>query len=199
MPAQNRWNHNIHYQGEVLRRVPSGATDVLDVGCGTGMLTRELAPLSHRVVGIDTHEPSLQIAREETSAPNVEYLHGDFLQHPFPAHSFDLIAAITSLHHVNIEQGLRRMADLLKPGGRLVVVGYAGTRSLPDLGYNSLGFWAHRFYKLRYGWWEHPSPILCENLDSHGEVRRIAQNVLPGARFRRLVLWRHLLTWEKHV
>lgn len=197
MPTHTRWNHNIHYGGEVLRRVPRGATDVLDVGCGIGMLTRELAPLSQRVVGIDTDEPSLRIAREETSASNVEYVHDDFLQHPFPAESFDLIAAITALHHMDIEQGLRRMAHLLTPGGRLVVVGFAATRSPRDLWYDSLGFWAHRYYKLRYGWWEHPSPVLCEGLDSHDEVRRIAQHVLPGAQFRRLVLWRHLLTWEK--
>ncbi|KRQ23797.1 methyltransferase [Mycobacteroides sp. H001] len=192
-----RWNHNIHYQREVLRRVPASATDVLDVGCGTGMLTRELAPLAQRVVGIDSDDPSLRIARTETSAPNVEYIHADFLQHPFPAGSFDLIAAIASLHHMDVERGLQRMSDLLKPGGRIVVVGFAASHSLADLWYNSLGFWTHRYYRFRHGWWEHPSPIICEGLDSHDEVRRIAQRVLPGARLQRLVLWRHLLTWEK--
>jgi len=192
-----RWNHNIHYQREVLRRIPAGATDVLDVGCGIGMLTRELAPLAQRVVGIDPHEPSLQLARAETSAPNVEYICDDFLQHPFPTGSFDLIAAITALHHMDIEQGLGRMSDLLKPGGRIVVIGFAASRSLTDLWYNSLGFWAHRYYRFRRGWWEHPSPIICEDLDSHDDVRRIAQRVLPGARLQRLVMWRHLLTWEK--
>ncbi|AMU54881.1 class I SAM-dependent methyltransferase [Mycobacteroides abscessus] len=197
MPDHGRWNHNIHYQREVLRRVPAHATDVLDVGCGIGMLTRELAPLAQRVVGIDTHEPSLHIARAETSASNVEYVRGSFLEHPFPAESFDLIAAVAALHHMDIEQGLRRMSDLLKPGGRIVIVGFAANRSVTDLWYDGLGFWLHRYYRLRYGWWEHPSPVSCEGLDSHDEVRRIAQRVLPGARLQRLVLWRHLLTWEK--
>lgn len=98
---------------------------------------------------------------------------------------------------MDIEQGLRRMSDLLKPGGRIVIVGFAANRSVTDLWYNGLGFWLHRYYRLRYGWWEHPSPVRCEGLDSHDEVRRIAQRVLPGARLQRLVLWRHLLTWEK--
>ncbi|RIS92528.1 methyltransferase domain-containing protein, partial [Mycobacteroides abscessus] len=120
-----------------------------------------------------------------------------FLEHPFPAESFDLIAAVAALHHMDIEQGLRRMSDLLKPGGRIVIVGFAANRSVTDLWYDGLGFWLHRYYRLRYGWWEHPSPVSCEGLDSHDEVRRIAQRVLPGARLQRLVLWRHLLTWEK--
>lgn len=89
------------------------------------------------------------------------------------------------------------MSDLLKPGGRIVIVGFAANRSVTDLWYDGLGFWLHRYYRLRYGWWEHPSPVSCEGLDSHDEVRRIAQRVLPGARLQRLVLWRHLLTWEK--
>ena len=125
-----RWNHNIHYQSEVLRRVPDAASSALDIGCGAGMLTRALAPHVRSVVGIDLHAPSLEIAREETTAENVTYIEGNFLTYPFEPESFDLVAAIASLHHVDIERGLRRAAALLRPGGRLVVVGLAASRSM---------------------------------------------------------------------
>ncbi|GAA0991221.1 hypothetical protein GCM10009555_078180 [Acrocarpospora macrocephala] len=37
-----RWNHNIHYHPRILRAIPEGAQRALDVGCGEGMLAREL-------------------------------------------------------------------------------------------------------------------------------------------------------------
>jgi 2-polyprenyl-3-methyl-5-hydroxy-6-metoxy-1,4-benzoquinol methylase len=48
-----RWNHNIHYYPLVLAAVPAGCRRALDVGCGEGQLTRELAVRVPEVVGID--------------------------------------------------------------------------------------------------------------------------------------------------
>lgn len=194
---ENRWNHNIHYQSEVLRRVPDGASTALDIGCGIGMLTRALAPHVREVIGIDPHSPSLAIARAETAADNVSYLEGDFLTHPFEPESFDLVAAVTSLHHMDLESALRRAADLLRPGGQLVVVGFAPRSGPSDLPYDALGFFVHRYFRMRNGLWEHPSPVVFEGVDTHSSIRDKALNLLPGAEFRRLVMFRHLLTWEK--
>jgi 2-polyprenyl-3-methyl-5-hydroxy-6-metoxy-1,4-benzoquinol methylase len=54
-----RWNHNIHYHPRIVAAVPSGAR-VLDVGCGEGMLTRELAVRAGSVLGIDIDAPSIE-------------------------------------------------------------------------------------------------------------------------------------------
>ena len=40
--TSRRWNHNIHYHGVILKEVLEGVRMALDVGCGNGLLTREL-------------------------------------------------------------------------------------------------------------------------------------------------------------
>lgn len=57
----------------------------------------------------------------------VEYLEGDFITWPFEPASIDLVAAIASLHYLDEETALTRMAQLLRPGGTLGVVGLART------------------------------------------------------------------------
>ena len=123
-----RWNHNTHYHRMVLDAVPPGATSALDVGCGEGMLARELRARVPNVTGIDLDEPSIALARE--AGGGVEYVLGDALTHPMGP--FDLVVSVATLHHLDARAGLRRFADLTAPGGRLVVVGLAADDGLRD-------------------------------------------------------------------
>ena len=52
-PARRPWNHNIHYRPLILNEIPASCQQVLDVGCGAGMLARELSARVPRVTGID--------------------------------------------------------------------------------------------------------------------------------------------------
>ena len=113
-----RWNHNTHYYPLVLAAVPDGCRRALDVGCGEGMLARELAVRVPQVVGIDKHEPSIALAREQGPAGRVEYVLGDFLEYPFPAASFGLVSCVAALHHLDPAAALTRMAGLLAPAAR---------------------------------------------------------------------------------
>jgi 2-polyprenyl-3-methyl-5-hydroxy-6-metoxy-1,4-benzoquinol methylase len=191
--AEVRWNHNVHYQRLVLKLVPDGARRALDVGCGEGLLTRDLARAGvPDVVGIDRDAGQLALARAAGGGPT--YVHGDFLTHDLGA-PFDLVATVATLHHVDLPAGLRRLRGLVRPGGRLVVVGL-GRRSLPaDLPWDAAGFFVHRFYRARHGYWQHTAPIVDPPLTT-AETRRVAATELPGVRFRRLVLFRHLLVWD---
>jgi SAM-dependent methyltransferase len=126
--ADRRWNHNTHYYPLVLAAVPDGCRRALDVGCGEGMLARELAVRVPQVVGIDEDEPSIALAREQGPAGRVEYVLGDFLGYPFPAASFGLISCVAALHHMDPAAALTRMSGLLAPGGALVVSGVARSR-----------------------------------------------------------------------
>ena len=60
---RRRWNHNIHYHPKILQAVPNGAERALDIGCGEGMLARELRSVVPEVTGIDLDTPSLELAR----------------------------------------------------------------------------------------------------------------------------------------
>ena len=198
--AKPRWNHNIHYYPFIVSSMPESCGLALDVGCGQGLLTREMAAKSRRVIGIDLHEPSLEIAREE-GGENIEYLHDDFLAHSFAEESFDFIGSVASLHHLPLTSALERMAKLLRPGG--VMCHFACAREpteLRDWAYVAAGFFVHRWnkYVLRKGWWEHHSPGQSTQ-DTYREVELTAKEILPGSRFRRHALWRYSLYWVKPI
>jgi 2-polyprenyl-3-methyl-5-hydroxy-6-metoxy-1,4-benzoquinol methylase len=69
-----RWNHNIHYYPLILAAVPAGCQRVLDVGCGEGMLARELADLVPSVSGIDADANSIDLARREDPAGQLDLI-----------------------------------------------------------------------------------------------------------------------------
>ncbi|MEU8109222.1 class I SAM-dependent methyltransferase [Nonomuraea muscovyensis] len=189
-----RWNHNIHYHPLILGAVPAGARDALDVGCGEGMLARALRRTVPRVVGIDPDPDGIELARSH--GDDVEYVLGDFLAHPFAPESFDMVTAVATLHHLDAAAALDRVRELLRPGGRLVVVGLARGGGPAGLPYELAGLVAHRWHTLTRPYWEHPSPVAAP-AQTYAAMRELARRTLPGARFRRHALWRYSLCWTK--
>ncbi|WP_432920476.1 class I SAM-dependent methyltransferase [Microbispora sp. CA-135349] len=190
-----RWNTNIHYHPRILGAVPGGARRALDVGCGEGMLARALRKSVPHVTGIDLHAPSVEQARGY--GDDVDYVLGDFLTHPFEPASFDVVASVATLHHMDAATGLARMRDLLRPGGVLAVVGLARStvpRDLPRELAGVVAFAAHRAVK---GHWEHPSPTVWPPPVTYPQMRALAAELLPGSRYRRHLLWRYSVVWRK--
>ena len=91
-----RWNHNIHYHPLILSAVPDGCDRALDVGCGEGILARELNQSVPHVTAIDLDEQSLRLAREQDPAGRIDFAAGDFLTYPFEG-SFDFIASVAAI------------------------------------------------------------------------------------------------------
>jgi 2-polyprenyl-3-methyl-5-hydroxy-6-metoxy-1,4-benzoquinol methylase len=195
MDRVRRWNHNLHYHQLILDAVPSGARDALDVGCGEGTLTRRLRQVVPRVVGVDLDRTSIDLA--ESTPDSVDYLLADFLSHPFEPESFDVIASVATIHHLDATACLRRMRALLRPGGVLAVVGCARSRLPADLPYEVAGFAAHRILRRGKEVWEHPSPVVWPPPVTYADMRRLAARELPGARYRRHLLWRYSIRWTK--
>jgi SAM-dependent methyltransferase len=190
-----RWNHNIHYHSRVLRMIPDDARRALDVGCGEGMLARALRRAVPHVTGIDLDAPSLDQAREHSG--DIDYLLGDFLTHPFEPASFDLVASVATLHHMDAATGLARMRDLLRPGGVLAVVGLARSTMPGDLPHDLAGVVAGIFHRAAKGHWEHPSPTVWPPPMTYRQMRALAAEILPGSRYRRHLLRRYSITWHK--
>jgi demethylmenaquinone methyltransferase/2-methoxy-6-polyprenyl-1,4-benzoquinol methylase len=101
----------------------------LDVCCGTGDMTLELAgrvaPGGH-VVGCDFSEPMLDLAREKASGratDAVRFEWADALSLPYDAGRFDAVTVGFGVRNLaDLDRGLREMARVLRPGGRLVVL-----------------------------------------------------------------------------
>lgn len=193
--TSRRWNHNIHYHPRILGAVPDGAKHALDVGCGEGMLARELRRAVPHVTGIDLHEHSIEQAREHPD--DVDYIVGDLLTYPFEPASFDFIASVATLHHMDAATGLARMRDLLRPGGVLAIVGVARSTMPKDLPRDFAGVVVGRVHRALKGEWEHPSPTVWPPPVTFAQMRALAAEVLPGSEYRRHVLFRYSIIWRK--
>lgn len=115
---------------------------VLDVACGTGDLSIELASHANaKVVGTDFCRPMLSIANEKTEKASlpVPYLEADAMQLSFADESFDAVTIAFGLRNLsNFRDGLAELRRILKPGGKLVVLEFStplvpGFRSLFNL------------------------------------------------------------------
>jgi 2-polyprenyl-3-methyl-5-hydroxy-6-metoxy-1,4-benzoquinol methylase len=190
------WNHNIHYHPVLLGAVAPGASRVLDVGCGDGLLTRRLRSGDRHVVGLDAHAAVHPHARGHAGAGDVGYVLGDVLAHPFVPASFDAVLAVASLHHVGTARGLRAMRELVRPGGTLAVVGLARIGSPADVAADVAAVFATRWLRARRGYRRQVART-CEPDETYAAVRRVVGEVLPGARFRRHVLWRYSVIWRR--
>ncbi len=97
---------------------------VLEIGCGTGILSLGIAPCAAKVVGTDISPEMVEIARrkaEQERLGNVEFRVGDGYSLPFEDGSFDTLLLFNTLHVVKEPEALLREAHrLLKPSGRLV-------------------------------------------------------------------------------
>lgn len=93
---------------------------VLDVGCGEGRFCRMLAKRGAEVTGIDPTAGLLEVALAKGGGPTYEEAHAESL--PFADALFDLVVSYLSLIDIeDFRRGIREMARVLKPGGRLVV------------------------------------------------------------------------------
>ncbi|MGS2647162.1 methyltransferase domain-containing protein [Streptosporangium sp. LJ11] len=99
---------------------------VLDVGCGTGYLTRILAPLvgpAGHVTGVDPSPPMIDHARRRAPG-NCSYVAGAGQALDLPDASFDVVVSSLAVHHMPAaERGaaVREMFRVLRPGGRLLI------------------------------------------------------------------------------
>ena len=116
-----------------LLRIASGDR-VLDVGCGSGVVTREIAKRvapGGSVIGLDPSRAFLDVAREyarEAGLDGVVTLQeGDCRNLAFPDASFDVVVAATVLAHVpGAEKALPEMVRVARPGGRVGVFDFDG-------------------------------------------------------------------------
>jgi demethylmenaquinone methyltransferase/2-methoxy-6-polyprenyl-1,4-benzoquinol methylase len=120
----HRWRQRAADRAEL-----SPGDSALDVCCGTGDMALELAgrvsPGGH-VIGCDFSEPMLDLAREKArgrAAEAVRFEWADALSLPYDAGRFDAVTVGFGVRNLaDLDRGLREMARVLRPGGRMVVL-----------------------------------------------------------------------------
>ena len=92
---------------------------VLELGCGTGSFTRELARSGADVVAIDVSPELLEIAKTNCSAPNIQYQIQNAYELSYPGTVFDSVVGSSVLHHLEVKEALGKIYRVLKPGGTI--------------------------------------------------------------------------------
>ena len=191
------WNANTHYHRLILAELPPDAVRILDVGCGDGMLTAELADAGvPQVVGLDVDQPVLDRARARHEGKAIEWMRGDVLVAAFEPDSFDAVVSVAAIHHMDATESLARFARLVKRGGTVAIVGIAAN-AWSDLPLAAVGMTLRQVLGLVHGQWNHSAPTCWPPPLTYGEMKALSARVLPGVRYRRHWLGRYSLVWRK--
>jgi 2-polyprenyl-3-methyl-5-hydroxy-6-metoxy-1,4-benzoquinol methylase len=171
---------------------------VLDVGCGEGLLVERLARVSRSVTGIDRDQSAISQALLRTkSLTNATVLEADFMESEFAPDSYDMVTFMAVLHHLDLDAALRRGSELLRPGGRLIVVGLSANKSLGDYLRSAALLPAVRLMSRMHHETRSVQVVALPPKESFAEIKRTAREVLPGVRLRRAMYYRYILSWTK--
>ncbi len=172
------------YTRKAFRMLPElDRPRILDIGCGSGVPTMELARLSRgEIIGIDVHQPSLdRLARRIKQAglsDRVKAVNCSMLNMDFADESFNIIWAEGSIFIIGFETGLREWRHLLKPNGFLVVHDEVGNiaeklNQVSSRGYDLLGY----FVLGEDTWWnEYYAPLekrIHQTRGKHGDNPKV--------------------------
>ena len=91
---------------------------VLDVGCGGGFLSNDLARLGFKVTGVDLSPESLKVAEAHDETHSVKYEVADAFHLPYADESFDILTSMDFLEHIEKpKEVIQEFSRVLKPGG----------------------------------------------------------------------------------
>jgi SAM-dependent methyltransferase len=100
---------------------------VLEVGCGTGQLTRSLLARGLRVTALEPGEQLLRIAEENLGdAGDVEFVNVRLEDMQLPGERYQAVFSASAIHWVDPDLGWRKIADTLAPNGTLALIQYFG-------------------------------------------------------------------------
>lgn len=110
--------------GAIIREMAlKGDDDVLDFGCGTGLVTLKLQPLVKTITGIDTSQAMLDVLEQKVNEQGLDNVRTQFVDLEKGDRiegEFSLIVSSMTLHHVPEPVPLlKQFHELLAPGGRL--------------------------------------------------------------------------------
>lgn len=94
---------------------------VLEIGCGTGQLTGQLAGRGLKITAIDIGQTMIRTARKNVTDPDATFAVSSFEAYE-PAGRFDLVVSATAFHWIDPEVGWAKSARLLQPAGWLALL-----------------------------------------------------------------------------
>ena len=113
------------YIATILSQCDIKGKEVLEIGCGKGRITRDLAMHARRVMATDPDAEAIRKAMVVITTDNVTFMQTPTGMPDLPTETFDVVIYTLSLHHVPVAEmtgSLRKAASLLRKDGVIVVV-----------------------------------------------------------------------------
>ncbi len=124
---------------------------IIDIGCGPGMQTIELAKMCDgQIMAMDNHQPFLDYLNNKTKENNlrgrIETINGSMDELPFEKESFDLIWSEGAIYILGFKNGINYWKDFLKPNGHIVVSEISWLKKDPSK--ELLDFWETAYAEM---------------------------------------------------
>ena len=149
---------------------------------------------------IDVDHEILNEAFIQHHASNISYQYADFLEADLPEASYDLIVSIASLHHMDLEVALNKMKFLLRPSGKLLILGLYQETTIVDYLYSAISIPLNLIYLI---WHCELTTIPRKVAPTHPaqlslkQIKTVMNDVIPGFYLKRHLFWRYSVIWQK--
>ncbi|MGH9028008.1 MAG: class I SAM-dependent methyltransferase, partial [Acidimicrobiales bacterium] len=157
------------------------SSSVLEVGCGTGQLARQLAARGVDVTAIDIGPTMVAMARRRETSGSVAFQVISFEEYAADDGSFDLIVSADALHWIDPEVKFCKSARLLRTGGRLALLSIEQVYDEP-LRTELQAIWVARSDDTG-AWLREPGPTIAEAISDSGLFETPIETRLPTRRW----------------
>lgn len=191
------WNHNTAYYGWIKKET-AYSRSVLDIGCGDGSLIACLDDGSKKLIGIDSDKFCIFKADSRCKTQNTEFICRSFEDFETDD-KFDAVTFVASLHHMEMKRAIGKSVSLLNDGGVLLIVGLAKPSNAVDYIIEALRVMPcaviSRIKRMRSS--ESEKIPVSYDFPEMDEIRKAADEMLPGYSLKYGLFYRFLLKWTK--
>ncbi|MHB9293575.1 class I SAM-dependent methyltransferase [Hollandina sp. SP2] len=202
----DKWDHNQQYQHYLLKHIPKSCNAILDVGCGTGELTKKLVSYSKEIIGIDISENMIHEAKNRNDDKKITYLKTSVEKYfEDTDKEFDVIISIAALHHMDEEKIIQKMKNKLTEHGKILILDLVKTKTISDWLLSILAALLNPWIMLimrgrirvtkeeRKAWEGH---FRYDKYLTIQEVKSIVKKILGRTKVKRHLFWRYSIVYN---
>ncbi len=202
------WDHSQQYQSYLLKKITEKNNIGLDVGCGTGELTKKIASKCKMTIGIDISKRMIEEAEKRVVKSNIRFINTDIDTFLDTSNEiFDVVISIATFHHLDMERTLKKIKSKLSSNGILLILDLYKNETPFEFFLSFIAALINPFIYLvkrgsfrntkeeRDAWKDH---FQYDQYSTINEVKETAQRILGKVKIKRHLFWRYSLIYRKN-